>query len=356
MENLVINPNFWKNKRVFLTGHTGFKGAWLSLWLQNLGANVCGYALNPPTEPSLFALADIKRGMASVEGDVRDFKKLQTTIREFKPEIVIHMAAQALVRSSYEDPVETYSTNVMGTVNLFEILRTTSSVQTILNVTSDKCYENKEISQGYSEDSPFGGHDPYSSSKGCAELVTSAFRKSFFGTKNSPSLASARAGNVIGGGDWAADRLIPDFIRAAQKNETIKIRNPLSTRPWQHVLDPIHGYMMLTENLWQKGPKFAEGWNFGPSEEESKTVGFLADRICQLWNGQIKWEKDGAPQVHEAKSLSLNCKKANDLLGWRPKLNLENSLKWTMDWYQGFETKVNLRALTEKQIKTFQDL
>lgn len=294
--------------------------------------------------------------MESVEGDVRDLKKLKTSIENFKPEIVIHMAAQSLVRKSYEDPIETYSTNVMGTVNLFETLRSIKSVRAALNVTSDKCYENIETNRGYTENSSMGGHDPYSSSKGCAELVTSAFRRSFFEPSNSLALASARAGNVIGGGDWAADRLIPDFARAAEKNEIVKIRNPLATRPWQHVLDPLHGYMMLVEKLWSGGSGFAEGWNFGPSDTESKSVSVIADQVCKLWNGKVRWEKDGASQPHEAKVLSLNCLKAHDRLGWKPKLNLEESLKWTVEWYQGFQSKVDLKKLSERQIGSFEKL
>ncbi len=352
----MINAEFWRSKRVFLTGHTGFKGAWLSLWLRHLGATVCGYALPPPTNPSLFDLADIKSTLESIEGDIRDVAKLKTSIKNFKPEIVIHMAAQSLVRKSYKDPAETFATNVMGSVNLLETLRETPSVRAALNVTSDKCYENIETTKGYTETSPMGGHDPYSASKGCAELVTSAFRHSFFSFHGSLSLASARAGNVIGGGDWAPDRLIPDFARAARSNAVVLIRNPRSTRPWQHVLDPLHGYLMLLEKLYAEGKTYAEGWNFGPDVQESQSVSHIANRLCELWNREVSWQIDGDSHHHEAKVLNLDCSKSHEKLGWKPKLDLEEALKRTVEWYQEAKGSKNLRRQSELQITSFESL
>jgi len=292
VENLVINPVFWKSKKVLITGHTGFKGSWLALWLQNLGANVTGYSLQPPTNPNLFEIAHVADKMNSIIGDVRDLKHLISCFAENRPEIIIHMAAQSLVRTSYDDPVETYSTNVMGTVNVLEAVRHTDSVKVIIIVTSDKCYENKEWLWGYRENEPMGGHDPYSNSKGCAELVTSAYRNSYFHVKSSVAVASTRAGNVIGGGDWAQDRLIPDIVNAFMEKRPVMIRNPNAIRPWQHVLEPLHGYLMLAERLWDKGHTFAEGWNFGPNEQDAKPVSYVVERLAQLWGKDASWNND----------------------------------------------------------------
>ena len=281
-----MNPAFWKGKRILLTGHTGFKGSWLSLWLQSMGAPVVGYALAPPTNPSLFEVAEVGRGMTSVIGDIRDLEHLCAVFAEHKPEIVIHMAAQPLVRYSYIEPVETYSTNVMGTVNLLEAVRGTDSVKAVVNVTSDKCYENREWVWNYRENEAMGGYDPYSNSKGCAELVTAAYRNSYFHSEkykeHGVALASGRAGNVIGGGDWAGDRLIPDIMRAITQNLAVNIRNPHAIRPWQHVLEPLSGYLMLAQKLYEEGAAYAEGWNFGPSDEDAQACAMdhgEADRI-----------------------------------------------------------------------------
>lgn len=352
-----MNPQFWKNKTVLLTGHTGFKGSWLSLFLQKLGVNLIGFSKSIPTEPSLFELTNVKDGMVSIMGDVCDFTSLKKVISEYKPEIVIHMAAQSLLHQSYKDPIETYSTNVMGTVNLLEVIRTTDGAHVVINVTSDKCYENKGLECSYQEDDPMGGYDPYSSSKGCAELVTSSFRNSFFNQteyeKHGVALASARAGNVIGGGDWAKDRLVPDIMRGILENKVIKIRHPNATRPWQHVLDPLSGYMFLAEKLWYDGSKFAEGWNFGPVDIEVKTVRLMVKKLIELWDHDIKWELDKTNHLHEANYLKLDCSKAKSRLGWMPKMNLETTLGWTTEWYKQYKQKNDMRKFTERQIDDF---
>ena len=357
VEEMVVDKNFWRGRRVLLTGHTGFKGSWLSLWLQHLGAQLVGYALPPPTTPNLFSSIDLADGMLSITGDVRDLSRLRSVFDEHKPEIVIHMAAQSLVRRSYAEPVETYATNVMGTVNVLENCRQSDSVKAVVNVTSDKCYENQGWLPGYRENDPMGGYDPYSSSKGCAELVTAAYRRSFFAGDSGQSigLASARAGNVIGGGDWAEDRLIPDMMRAAMAGRTVRLRNPHAVRPWQHVLEPLSGYLLLAERLYHDGPLFAEGWNFGPAEEDAKPVEWIAREMASLWTA-MNWEKDDASHPHEAHYLKLDCSKARARLGWTPRLPLVDALSWTVQWYKAYDNNADMRRLTEAQIENYNEL
>ncbi len=348
-----VDSSFWKEKKVFLTGHTGFKGSWLSLWLQSMGANVKGFSLNPPTEPSLFIEANVAEDMESVIGDIRDLKTLKESMTSFNPDILIHMAAQPLVRLSYIEPVDTYSTNVMGTVNVLESARSCSNLKAILSVTTDKCYENKEWVWGYRENEPLGGHDPYSSSKACAELVTAAYRQSFFHTNETASLASARAGNVIGGGDWAEDRLIPDILRAFEKSKPVIIRNPLSTRPWQHVLEPLSGYLVLAQNLYSNGNSFAGAWNFGPKEEDCKPVNWILDKMVVNWGGNVRWELDKNNNPHEAGFLKLDCSKAAYQLKWNPKWNLEHTLNLIVNWHQDWKAGKNMRNVCLKEIESY---
>ncbi len=334
---------------MLVTGHTGFKGAWLSLWLQRIGANVAGFSLAPATKPSLFELANVARDMRSEIGDVRDLEHLSRFVSDFRPEIIFHLAAQSLVRPSYVDPVETFSTNVIGTVNILEAARQCEFVRAIVNVTTDKCYENLEREEGYREDEPLGGHDPYSSSKGCAELVSSSYRRSF-----SLRVASARAGNVIGGGDWAEDRLLPDMMRSFVAGESVSIRNPASTRPWQHVLEPLHAYLLLAQKLHDDSA-FAEAWNFGPDDSDAKPVNWLADHVCNLWGDSARWSNDAEPnQPHEAGFLRLNCDKAKGQLGWLPRMNIEAALLWTVEWYRNYQNSGDVRAFTEHQISNFE--
>ena len=353
-----MNPLFWSNKKVFLTGHTGFKGSWLSLWLQQLGANVIGYALQPPTTPSLFDVARVAQGMTSIIGDIRDGVMLNNAMREAEPDIVIHMAAQPLVRRSYVDPVETYSTNVMGTVHLLEAIRQTASVRAVVNVTTDKCYENKEWVWGYRESEPMGGFDPYSSSKGCAELVTAAYRNSFFNpdryNQHQVALATARAGNVIGGGDWAADRLIPDILAAFEKNQPVLIRNPNATRPWQHVLEPLRGYLTLAEKLTVKGAAFAEAFNFGPQIEDAQPVEWIVTQLAQKWGKSASWQVDGGDHPHEANYLKLDISKASHLLNWQPAMRLDQALSLTVDWAHKKQIGSDMRAFTQSQIQSYE--
>ena len=355
-----MNKDFWNKKKILLTGHTGFKGSWLSLWLQKLNANIIGFSKSIPTNPSLFQLTNIEDGMTSIIGDVCDYDKLEEVVKEYKPEIVIHMAAQAILRESYNNPVETYATNVMGTVNLLESIRKIGNVKVILNVTTDKCYEPNELSKGHIETDRIGGYDPYSNSKACSELVTASFRDSFFNPKeyhkHGISLASCRAGNVIGGGDWAKDRLIPDIMKGILNNETIKIRNPNSIRPWQHVLDPLNGYLILVEKLWSSGSEFSEGWNFGPEENNEKPVKWIVERLTKQWSKDIKWDIDNNINLHEENYLRLNCIKANSRLGWMSKLNLEEGLEWIIEWYRQYEENNDMREITEQQIEKFQKL
>jgi CDP-glucose 4,6-dehydratase len=355
MEKLEINKNFWKDKRILVTGHTGFKGSWLTLWLKKLGSDITGFSKDTPTNPSLFELSEIKNDIDSISGDLRNFNDIKKVIHDKKPEIIIHMAAQSLVPISYENPRETYETNVMGTVNLLESIRNEKNTCIILNVTSDKCYENRELSRGYVEGDKIGGHDPYSSSKGCSELITSAYRKSFFNSSNNQnivSLASARAGNVIGGGDWAKERLIPDLIKSIMNNEPVKIRNPNGIRPWQHVLEPLSGYLKLIEKIEFNKDKFSESWNFGPNEE-NKPVSWIIDKISKLYGVKCNTYVDNKKIIHETQSLKLDCTKAKQQLGWEPKTNLEKGLELTVEWYKQYENNNNVRKITEKQIEDF---
>ena len=356
----MIDSGFWKGKRVFLTGHTGFKGSWLSLWLHLLGAEITGYALDPPTDPSLFELARINQLMTSVIADVRDLDRLKTEMAAAKPDIVIHMAAQPLVRDSYKIPVETYATNVMGTVHLLEAVRACSTVRAVVNVTTDKVYENREWAWGYRENEPFGGYDPYSNSKGCSELVTAAYRSSYFNpvdyARHGVAVASARAGNVIGGGDWASDRLIPDILRAILADEPVRIRNPRAIRPWQHVLEPLSGYLTLAQKLYQDGPRFAEGWNFGPADNDARPVEWIVDRLCKNWGGTARYIIDDGEHPHEAHYLKLDCSKARSELGWQPQWNLERTLDSIIAWTLAYGRGGDLRAECMDQIKDYQAL
>jgi len=353
-----MNPSFWHGKRVFVTGHTGFKGSWLSLWLQSLGAIVTGYALAPNTQPSLFEAASVGSGMTSIIGDIRDPQCLLGAIRQAAPEIVIHMAAQPLVRYSYANPVETYGTNVMGLVYLLEAVRQIPTIRAVVNITSDKCYENREWVWGYRESDAMGGHDPYSSSKGCAELVTSAYRNSYFHVDSFAThrvaLASARAGNVIGGGDWAVDRLIPDIIRSIEAGEPVLIRNPVATRPWQHVLEPLSGYLKLAERLYIDGAKFAEGWNFGPADFDVRPVEWIVRRFTALWGEGASWRLDEAAHPHEAMLLKLDCSKVASRLGWRPRWSLDDALQQIAGWHKAYAQSKDMRAVTLEQIHAYQ--
>ena len=348
-----VNASFWVGKRVFLTGHTGFKGSWLSLWLESMGAIVKGYSLEANTQPSLFDKAQVGKGIESEIGDIRDLKKISKSMSNFSPDILIHMAAQPLVRLSYIEPVETYTTNVIGTVNVLEAARLCSNLKAIVSVTTDKCYENKEWDWGYRENEPMGGHDPYSCSKGCAELVTSAYRRSFFNTKETASLASARAGNVIGGGDWADDRLIPDILTAFENSEPVIIRNPLSTRPWQHVLEPLSGYLVLAEKLYIHGDEFAEGWNFGPKDDGCKPVNWILDKMVSNWGEGASWELDTNSNPHEAGFLKLDCSKAANRLNWQPNWGLEETLELIINWHQKFLKGADVREECIKEINKY---
>lgn len=355
-----MNEAFWRGKRVFLTGHTGFKGSWLSLWLQSMGAELSGFALTPPTEPSLFEIAQVGKGMRSYVGDIRDFDALQAALVESKPEIVIHMAAQPLVRYSYDHPVETYATNVMGTIHLLEALRKLDTVRAIVNVTTDKCYENQEWAWGYREHEPMGGYDPYSNSKACAELVTSAYRSSFFNperyAEHGVALASARAGNVIGGGDWAKDRLIPDIVNAFSQGRTVSIRNPQAIRPWQHVMEPLRGYLMLAERLYEQGTAFAEGWNFGPNDVDAKPVEWIVRKLASKWGTGAAWQIEQDSALHEANYLKLDISKARSRLAWEPQLTLDEALGLIVDWYRGYNNQLDMRALVLQQLAMYNGL
>lgn len=348
-----VDASFWREKKVFLTGHTGFKGSWTALWLQAMGAIVKGYSLEPNTTPSLFSVANVTNNMDSEIGDIRDLKQISKSMQDFNPDVLIHMAAQPLVRLSYQEPVETYTTNVIGTVNVLESARNCANLKAIISVTTDKCYENNEWEWGYRENEPMGGHDPYSSSKGCAELVTSAYRRSFFSAENTAYLASARAGNVIGGGDWANDRLIPDILRAFEKSESVVIRNPLSTRPWQHVLEPISGYLVLAQELYLNGKEVAEGWNFGPKDDDCKPVSWILDKMVSNWGEGAKWELDNNNNPHEAGFLKLDCSKAANKLKWQPKWSLDETLQLIIDWHQIYLNGGDVKKQCLKEIKKY---
>jgi CDP-glucose 4,6-dehydratase len=359
LEDLGMNPAFWQGKRVFLTGHTGFKGSWLSLWLQSLGAEVTGYALNPPTEPSLFEVAKVANGMKSIIGDIRHIDSLQKAIQDAHPEVVIHRAAQPLVRYSYVNPVETYATNVMGSVHLLEVVRNTKGVRAVVNVTSDKCYENRDWVWGYREDETMGGYDPYSNSKGCAELVTASYRSSFFNpeaySEHGVAIASARAGNVIGGGDWAGDRLIPDFIRAIVAGEMVIIRNPNAIRPWQHVLESLSGYLLLAENLYNHGSKYAEAWNFGPADSDAKSVEWIISQLVLNWGEGASFMIDhSAANLHEAHFLKLDCSKARMQLDWVPQWDSTETIKRICFWYKAYLNGQNMKVYTLSEIEQYQ--
>lgn len=355
MENLGMkhgHPTFWQKKRVLLTGHTGFKGSWLSLWLQSMGATLRGIALSPPTHPSLFEAARVIEGMEHYLVDIRDFAAVKLQFDEFKPEIVIHMAAQALVRRSYQQPIETYATNVMGTIHILEAARHCDSVKAIVNVTTDKCYANREWMWGYREDEPMGGDDPYSSSKGCAELLSSAYRKSFLSHANI-GIATARAGNVIGGGDWAVDRLIPDILNSLQKKEPVFIRNPHAIRPWQHVLEPLLGYLMLAECLYNQGQVDGEGWNFGPRDQDARSVQWIVEYLCQRWGQEATWVLQPGQHPHEANFLKLDSSKAQQRLKWIPSWSLEMALERTLEWHKAWMSGQDVRTVCLDQISLY---
>jgi CDP-glucose 4,6-dehydratase len=354
----VVEHGFWSGKRVLVTGHTGFKGAWLSLWLQRLGAEVSGFALAAPTVPSLYELVDVGKNMRSVDGDIRDEQHLKAAFRALRPEIIFHMAAQSLVRPSYEDPLGTYATNVMGTINLLEAVRQSDHVQAVVVVTSDKCYENREWVWGYRESDGLGGYDPYSSSKACAELVTLAFRRSFFSGEGAhDAVATVRAGNVIGGGDWARDRVVPDIIRAALSGEPLRIRNPSAERPWQYVLEPLRGYLMLAEKLCREGKAYADSWNFGPADHDVKPVSWVVNRIAELWHAPVTVHMDESAQPHEARNLRLDCSKAARSLSWRGCMSSTDALKATVAWYETYEQAPEiLRDFTLQQLKEYHSI
>ena len=345
---------------MLITGHTGFKGSWLCLWLESLGAKVAGYALAPPTEPSLFEQANITKFTPTVQGDVRDLKHLTAVLSDVRPDVVLHMAAQSVVRRGYEDPVETYSSNVMGTVHILEAVRRLQLRCAVVNVTSDKCYENREWIWSYRENEPMGGRDPYSNSKGCAELVGAAYRDSYFPAESfgqhGVALGSARAGNAIGGGDWTADQLIPDLIRGFRTGNPCLIRNPAAIRPWQFVLEPLRGYLMLAERLSEDPSRFATSWNFGPAEADAKPVEWIADTLTRLWGGQATWNLDDRSHPHEAHFLKLDNSKARTHLGWQPVLPLETSLEWIVDWYKACEAGKDLRKVTAAQIDRYESM
>ncbi|WP_321927953.1 CDP-glucose 4,6-dehydratase [Paraburkholderia guartelaensis] len=353
----MTDSSFWRGKKVFLTGHTGFKGSWLTLWLQALGARVTGFSLAPTTEPNMFALARVADGIESIIGDIRNREFLLNVITEAAPDVVIHMAAQPLVRESYVNPVETYETNVLGTVHLLEAVRHVPTVRSVVIVTTDKCYENREWEWGYRENEAMGGYDPYSSSKGCTELVTAAYRSSFFNPaaydKHGVAIASARAGNVIGGGDWAVDRLIPDIIRAIGNGERVSIRSPHAIRPWQHVLEPLSGYLALAESLHTAGPRHAEAWNFGPNDSDAQPVQAIVERLTSQWGDNARWELDGNEHPHEATYLKLDCSKARTRLGWRPRWGLDRTLDNIVSWYKAAARGEDMRAVTLAQIDEY---
>ena len=354
-------PTFsWKGKRVFLTGHTGFKGGWLALWLASKGAIVRGYALDPCTEPNLFTEAKIGSVIEDIRGDIRDASKLEPALRDFAPEVVFHLAAQPLVRYSYEDPIGTYETNVIGTARVLDAVRRTPSVRAVVSVTTDKCYENKEWLWGYRETDPLGGYDPYSSSKACAEIVSAAYRQSYFPTnklaEHKCAIATGRAGNVIGGGDWSLDRLIPDLVRGFLSGEPVLIRRPHSIRPWQHVMEPLLGYILLAEHLLTHDPRYATAFNFGPSDDDAQEVGWIVDRMKNFWGGNASWVLDADPGVHEAGYLKLDASRARAELAWHPRLRLETTLHWLVDWYKASQSGADMHRFTLDQIAAYEAL
>ncbi len=357
MEDLV---NQWQGRRVFLTGHTGFKGGWLSLWLASRGAVIRGFALDAATQPNLFEVAAVASVLDDVRGDIREYSLLAGSMRDFAPEVIFHLAAQPLVRRSYTDPLTTYATNVMGTANVLEAVRNTPNVRAVVCITTDKCYENQELSRPFCETDPLGGHDPYSSSKACAEIVSAAYRSSYFPAdklgEHRVALATARAGNVIGGGDWSEDRLIPDLIRGFQEGKPVRIRRPDAIRPWQHVLEPLHGYIMLAEKLLAGDAQAANAFNFGPAEEAPWPVEHIATKLADLWGDGACWTSDPASSVHEAGTLRLDVNKARTELGWQPRLSIEEALEWTIDWYRSCQEGNNMRHETLAQIDRYEQL
>ena len=359
MESMVTDKAFWAGKTVLVTGHTGFKGSWLSIWLERLGARVIGFSLPPPEEPSLFDLTGSGRSVGSHFGDLRNFEHLLNVIRDNRPAIVFHMAAQALVSRGYEDPIETYSTNVMGTVHVLEAVRRADCVDAAVVVTSDKCYENKEWIWAYREIDPMGGYDPYSSSKGCAELVVSAYTRSFFDAPNRSSkctmIASVRAGNVIGGGDWSMNRLVPDVLRALERGGRVSLRYPRAIRPWQHVLEPLHGYLMLAERLASGGSSYSGAWNFGPSLEDERPVVYIVEKLASLWGGTFQWVLEDGVHPHEAGRLSLDSSKARTYLGWRPAWKLEQALERIVEWHKEYLLGKDMRSVCEAQIDAYEN-
>lgn len=350
----LIDANFWSGKRVFLTGHTGFKGSWLSIWLSSMGSEIKGYSLEPNTDPSLYYECNINDVVDSQIGDIRNIDLLKKSMTGFDPDILIHMAAQPLVRRSYDYPLETYTTNVIGTANVLESARYCSNLRAIISVTTDKVYDNKEWAWGYRENEPLGGYDPYSSSKACAELVTSAYRSSYFLKWNTHNVASARAGNVVGGGDWSKDRLIPDFIRSVELKEPMIVRNPLATRPWQHVLEPLSGYILLAQKLFQYGERYADSWNFGPNDEDCKSVEWILDELVRKWKGDASWELDKNQQPHEAKYLKLDCSKVKSELGWEPKWDIKTTIGKIYLWYQALGAGEDMQSHMLREISSYQ--
>ncbi|CAK0756809.1 CDP-glucose 4,6-dehydratase [Gammaproteobacteria bacterium] len=357
--SMLPDATAWADRRVFLTGHTGFKGAWLSLWLQRMGARLSGYALAPPTDPNLFEIAGVASGMQATHGDIRDLATLTQAMQVAKPEVVIHMAAQSLVRHSYIDPVGTYATNLMGTVHVLEAVCHTPSVHSVVVVTSDKCYENREWVWGYRENEAMGGYDPYSNSKGCAELATAAYRSSFFNpaqyATHGVAVASVRAGNVIGGGDWARDRLIPDILRAFDAGEPVQIRSPNALRPWQHVLEPLCGYLVLVERLLREGTAYGEGWNFGPLLGDVQPVSYVVDKMTSLWGKDAAWSVDTTDRPHEAQCLKLDCAKAHQRLNWQPRMDIDAALTRVIEWHRAYRAGADMREITLQQISDYMD-
>ncbi len=351
-----MNQNFWRNKRVLLTGHTGFKGSWLSLWLSQKGARVTGYALAPPTQPSLYALAGVDQDIESIEGDIRDRDAVANAVSNTDPDIVLHLAAQSLVRDAYLHPLETFDTNVLGTANLLAALQNSDRAKAVVVVTSDKCYENQEWPWGYRENESMGGHDPYSASKGCAELVTASFRRSYFNEANSASVASARAGNVIGGGDFSTDRLVTDIVASIVAGKPVLIRKPDAVRPWQHVLEPLHGYLLLAEALCEHGHDFAEGWKFVPLEEDVRPVSWICDELTQRWGNDASWIVDEHHHPHEATYLKLDSSKARQRLKWSSKLRLETALDRIVEWHRTALNDGDIRTHTLKEIQSYEAL
>lgn len=354
VEVMGVEPDFWRGRRVLVTGHTGFKGAWLALWLQAMGAQVTGFADATPRSPSLYELAKVGEGMGETRGDVRDLAAVERVLADCRPQVVIHMAAQAFVRRSFRDPRTTYEINVMGTVNVLEAVRTTPGVEAVVNVTSDKCYDNREQGRPFVEDDPKGGHDPYSSSKGCSELVADAYLRSFFadGQPGAPRLGSGRAGNVIGGGDWGEDRLIPDVMRSALSGEAIPIRNPEAVRPWQHVLSPLSGYLELAQAL-TRSSEFQGGWNFGPPSEDARPVRWITERVGERWDSDLRWAIDPGPHPHEAHHLTLDSTKARERLGWEPVWDLGETLDSIVAWYIALRDGADMRERTLAQIDSY---